>query len=61
MLQVQLLVKKNDSINLTKKIQSLIDNENLRLLLGKNAYTRFIKNYTLEIFEKKLLGIFNAL
>jgi len=53
-----ILIDLNDHVQLAKKIIILARNERLRKELGKNAYIKFIENYTLVHFEHNMRSIF---
>jgi glycosyltransferase involved in cell wall biosynthesis len=55
------LVVENDVNELTRRTQLLVDNEQLRYKLSKNAYSRYLEKYTLDRFENTMAGIFNQL
>lgn len=55
------LVPKNDEEKLAEKLLLLIDNKNLRIKLGNEAYKLYLSNYTLRIFEKKICQILNSI
>lgn len=46
---------------LAEKIAILLNNKDLGIEMGKNAYNRFMTNFTLEIFEKNMLKTFNSI
>lgn len=51
------LVKQNDAMQLSHKIELLINNDELRGKMGEAGYEKFKKNYTLNKFEKNLSEI----
>ena len=53
------LVEKNDVVELTNKIENLINEPELVNVMGIAAHMRFRENYTLEIFEKRMKAILN--
>ena len=53
-----ILIDLNDHVQLAKKIIILARNERFRKELGKNAYIKFIENYTLVHFEHNMRSIF---
>lgn len=55
------LVDKQSSKQLGEKIKYLIENPTNASLMGKQGYEDFVKNYTLEVFEKKLVNILNQI
>lgn len=55
-----LLVKKQNSLELAQSLQYLIDNEDVRIQMGKNGQKKFYSHYTLNIFEKNLLDVFKT-
>ncbi len=56
-----LLCKKNDVIDLSKKLHLLIINKNLRIRLGKNALIRFHNHFTSQIMIDKIDQIYKKL
>lgn len=56
-----LLVDKQSSKKLGEKIKYLIENPTNASLMGKRGYEDFAKNYTLEVFENKLVNILNQI
>ncbi len=55
------LVKENDSESLSNKIQYLIEHEEKRKEMGVNGFNKYMKNYTMDIFENKMAEAFNNL
>ncbi len=55
------LVKSQNPEMLAEKISILLNNSNLRIEMGRNAYERFINNFTIDIFEKNMLKTFNSI
>lgn len=53
-----LLCKVKDSMDLAKKIEILLDDENLALNLGKNGRNLVLKNYDEDIIVKKYLDVY---
>ena len=51
------IVEKENSQQLSEKIKWLIDNPQKAKLMGEKGRKHFLKNYTLEVFEKKLIKI----
>jgi glycosyltransferase involved in cell wall biosynthesis len=56
-----LLCKSNDSQELAEKIELLIKNEQLRIILGNESQHDFNLKYKNEIFERNLLNIFSEI
>ena len=54
-----LLVQKKNVEELAWKIELLIKDADFRLTLGEKARDKFLNNYTLTIFEKKMVETFN--
>jgi len=54
-----LMVSPRNPVHLAKKLASLIEDAELRALMGKNAYTKYKRSYTLELFERRFLSILN--
>ncbi len=54
------LVEKNKPEQITSKLIQLIDNPDLRIDMGKNGKTKFLNNYTLEIFERNIQSVFES-
>ena len=52
-----LIVEKENSQQLSEKIKWLIDNPQKAKSMGEKARYYFLKNYTLEVFEKRLIKI----
>jgi len=48
------IVETQNAQMLAEKTAILLEDENLRLEMGKNGYERFINNYTLDHFEKRM-------
>lgn len=55
------LCKHHDSDGLAEKLTLLIKNKELRSKLGENGYKHFRKNFTLDIFEKKMVDILSSI
>lgn len=53
------LVLQNNSIMLAEKIESLINNNELRIKMGRAASEKFLTRYTLEKFEHNMEKIFS--
>lgn len=53
------IVKKQDPVDLAEKIATLLKNEKLRIEMGKKGREKFLKKYTFEIFEKRIIKVFN--
>ena len=51
------LVNKKDILALSDKLEVLIKDEKLRLKMGRNAYLKYLNNYTLEKFENNMIEI----
>lgn len=56
-----LLVQKQNSNELAEKMNSLINNPEMREALGRNGRCKFVKQYTLEIFEENMKKAFNKI
>ena len=54
-----LLVDKNNSKQIAEKIELLIDNPKLRENMGDAGKEKYNQKYTLDIFEKNMLTVFN--
>jgi glycosyltransferase involved in cell wall biosynthesis len=55
-----LICKKNDPNSLADKIAVLIDDESLRLKIGKNNLKKFQEYYTDKCFERNMISILNS-
>jgi glycosyltransferase involved in cell wall biosynthesis len=55
------LVPKKDASALADKIELLIRDSDLRMRMGRAGYDKYKKEFTLEIFEKRLVAVFNNL
>lgn len=55
------IVKKKSSQDLADKIQLLIKNPQTRIKMGENGKEKFLKFFTLEIFEKRLFKILDQI
>ncbi|MDX9746418.1 MAG: glycosyltransferase family 4 protein [Syntrophales bacterium] len=53
------LVKKKNPIDLAEKISILLEDENLRIQMGKKGQEEFLKNFTYEVIEKRVMEVFN--
>jgi glycosyltransferase involved in cell wall biosynthesis len=51
------IVEKKNSQQLSEKIKWLLDNPQKAKLMGETGRVYFLKNYTLEVFEKRLIKI----
>ena len=51
------LVPKNNSMALAEKLEVLIKDEDLRKIMGKAAFNKYNKEYTLSTFEKTMCSI----
>jgi len=56
-----ILVPPNESINLAKAIQFLLENKEIRTRFGREGRKRVVKNYSLEAVVKKLRRIYEQL
>lgn len=56
-----LIVEKNNPKDLADKIEILLNDENLRKKMGAEGKKKYEKEYTLEIFEKRLSDILHTL
>lgn len=54
------IVKKNDYITLAEKIETLINDKQLRLKLGENARKKVLENYSFTEYEKNFIKIINS-
>ncbi|MDG2503848.1 MAG: hypothetical protein P8M69_05280, partial [Flavobacteriaceae bacterium] len=54
-------VKAGDSKELSKKLQTLIENKELRIQMGKNSRELFLKNFTLEKVVSQTFELYNHL
>lgn len=55
------LVPQKDSYALADKLKVLIENPKLREKMGKAGREKFLKHYTLDKWEKKMVNIFNKI
>jgi len=55
------VIEKKNSEILAEKIKWLIDHPNYAKIIGDNATEKFYKNYTLDIFERRLKKILNII
>ena len=55
------IVEKNNPQQIAEKIKFLIDNPNLIQKMGIAAKEKFLRRYTLDIFEENMLNIFNKI
>ena len=46
---------------LSEQIIKLLDSKTLALQLGRKARKRFLENYALEVFKKKMMSVYEAL
>ena len=53
------LIPKNDAEALAEKLEILIKNQDIRLKMGKAGRHKYEKEFTLDIFEKKMNSILN--
>lgn len=53
------IVKKQDGYDLAEKIAIWLKDEKLRIEMGKKGKEKFLNNYTYEIFEKRIVEVFN--
>lgn len=53
------LIPKNDAEALAEKLEILIKNQDMRLKMGKAGRHKYEKEFTLDIFEKKMNSILN--
>lgn len=56
-----LLIPKKDSNILAKKIETLINDSNLRTQMGSNGKKRYMEKFTLEVFESNFFKIINKI
>ena len=54
-------VKAGDSKELSKKLEELIENKELRIQMGKNSRELFLKNFTLEKVVSQTFELYNHL
>lgn len=52
-----LICNKNDAADLADKLERLITDDDFRKSLGKKALEKYNRNFTSEIFEKRILSI----
>ncbi|QVY66621.1 glycosyltransferase family 4 protein [Polaribacter sp. Q13] len=52
-----ILVSQNDVVSLAEKLEYLINNAEVRVDMGLKGKAKFDKEFTLEVFEKKMLSI----
>lgn len=57
--QTGFLVPKRDINALKNKIKLLMEDNSLRLAMGKRGREKFLKKFTRDIFEKNMLDVFN--
>ncbi|KAA3616670.1 MAG: glycosyltransferase family 1 protein [Calditrichaeota bacterium] len=55
------LVSKNDTSALANKIEYLIKNKDESIAMGEAGKKKFYEKYTLEIFEKNILKVFDTI
>lgn len=55
------LVNQKNVIDLSKKIEALINNKDLRIKMGENGRNRFKEKFTIEIFENCLTNILHQI
>jgi glycosyltransferase involved in cell wall biosynthesis len=53
------VIEKNNAQQIVDRLEMLIHNPALRMQIGEKNKVKFNSQYTVEIFEKKLLDIFN--
>jgi glycosyltransferase involved in cell wall biosynthesis len=56
-----LLVEKQNVKELSEKIEQLIRNPDLRLSMGNKGREKFLRSYTLTIFERKMNSVFKTI
>ena len=56
-----LLVKKQDAIDLAAKLTTLLEDRQLREILGKNGRIKFVDQYTLRSFEENMIKTFDEI
>ena len=54
-------VKAGDSKELSKKLEELIENKELRIQMGKNSRELFLKNFTLEKVVSQTFELYNSI
>jgi glycosyltransferase involved in cell wall biosynthesis len=54
-----IIINKNSPIEITNKIIYLYNFPDKRIQMGINAHQKFIEKYTIEIFEKNMVNVFN--
>lgn len=55
------LVDKNNPEQIVSKIKILIDDPKLRHNMGLQGYSKFTDNYTLDIFERNIVNVFDSI
>lgn len=55
------ICEKHKPDDFANKLMRLIDDEELRLRMGRNGYQRYLNNYTISAFEERLSGILLSL
>lgn len=55
------ILEKNNPVELFYKIKKLIENSEQVKQMGVNGRVRFLENYTLDVFENRLLNILNQI
>lgn len=53
------LVEQHNVLQLSSKLEQLMNNENLRLAMGKAAHLKYLSKYSLDNFENNLTSILN--
>ena len=53
------IIEKNNTLQIVDRLEMLIHNPALRMQIGEKNKIKFNSQYTLDIFEKNLLDIFN--
>jgi len=51
------LVQKMNTMELADRLEELISNDELRVKMGKKGLQKFEQNYTVDVFEKKLVAL----
>jgi len=52
------IVEKNNPIQIAEKIELLLNNPELREKMGQAGRKKYLENYTLDIFERRLVNVF---
>ncbi len=56
-----ILIKQNDSVELSANIEKLILERDLRISMGTMGFNKFSQNYTIDIFQSKMKKVFDEI